>query len=85
MKLTDIQDLGTSLFVRVPNTKTNRTFTVTDHFYNICKKYISNRNNVSQNLVFMQERHGKLKNQRVGINSFTKMGKDIASFLKLSN
>lgn len=91
MKLGDIQDLGSAFLITIPNTKTKitRKFTVTDHFYEICKRYINLRPpgwaTSNANVFFLNFQNGKCTSQRIGINKFTQMGKDIAKFLKLPN
>jgi hypothetical protein len=79
MKITHLQDLGSAFLVNVPNTKTKicRKFTVTDNFYKICKTYISLRpSHVTSDTFFLNYQNGKCTTQRIGINKFTKMGKD---------
>lgn len=88
MTLDNLQDLGTVFLVTVPNTKTKitRKFTITEEFYPICKKYISLRPTyVTSNILFLNYQSGKCTSQRIGINKFTKMGRDIATFLQLPN
>lgn len=88
MTLDNLQDLGTAFLVTVPNTKTKitRKFTITEEFYPICKKYISLRPTyVTSNILFLNYQSGKCTSQRIGINKFTKMGRDIATFLQLPN
>lgn len=88
MKVEDIKDLGSAFLVNVPNTKTkvSRKFTITDNFYPICKKYIDLRPvYVTSQVFFLNYQNGKCTSQRIGINKFTKMGRQIAEFLKLPN
>lgn len=88
MKLEHLQDLGSTLLITVPNTKTKitRKFTITDKFYKICKKYIDLRPpNFTSNIFFLNYQNGKCATQRISINKFTVMGKQIATFLKLPN
>lgn len=88
MKITDLEDLGSAFLVNVPNTKTKitRKFTVTDNFYHIIKKYISTRPSYATSPVFfLNYQNGKCTVQRIGINKFTKMGREIAVFLQLPN
>lgn len=86
MKITHLQDLGSAFLVNVPNTKTKicRKFTVTDNFYKICQTYLR-LSHVTSDTFFLNFQNGKCTTQRIGINKFTKMGKDIAAFLKLPN
>lgn len=87
MKVKDIQDFGTAYIVTVPKTRTRkpRKFTISDQFYPVCKKYLSGRTEATNTVVFLQYRNNKISRQRIGIHSFTKMGKEIAKFLKLEN
>lgn len=88
MKLEHLQDLGSAFLITVPNTKTKitRKFTITDKFYQICKKYINLRpTNFVSDIFFLNYQNGKCTKQRIGINKFTVMGKQIATFLKLPN
>ncbi|XP_065168248.1 uncharacterized protein [Atheta coriaria] len=86
MKISDIHDHGSVYEVRVP-TKTSkyRKFTITGYYYDICKQYLSNRRPDTNVFVFQQYRCGKFTKQRIGVNSFIKMGRDVANFLKLPN
>lgn len=86
MQITDLEDHGSIFMVSVPNTKTKiaRKFTVTRNFYTIVKKYLNLRpTNISQTILFFKFQNGKYYSQRIGINKFGAMGKDIATFLKL--
>lgn len=86
MQITDLEDHGSIFMVSVPNTKTKiaRKFTVTGNFYTIVKKYLNLRpTNISQTVLFFRFQNGKYHSQRIGINKFGAMGKDIATFLKL--
>lgn len=84
MKIDDIQDLQSALLVTVPNSKTKiaRKFTITGQFYKICKKYTDVRQTTSP-IFFMHYQHGKCTKQRIGVNKFGTMGKQIAKFLNL--
>lgn len=86
MQITDLEDHGSIFMVSVPNTKTKiaRKFTVTGNFYTIVKKYLNLRpTDISQTILFFKFQNGKYHSQRIGINKFGAMGKDIATFLKL--
>lgn len=89
MTLDNLQDLGSAFLITVPNTKTKitRKFTITnDSFYQICKKYISHRPPfVKSNILFLNYQNGKCTSQRIGINKFTSMARQIATFLHLPN
>lgn len=86
IQITDIQDLGSALIVDVPNTitKISRRFTITGKFYDICKKYLDLRpSHIVQKTLFFKFQNGKYFSQKIGINKFGAMGKEIATFLKL--
>lgn len=86
MQITDLEDHGSIFMVGVPNTKTKiaRKFTITGNFYTIVKKYLNLRpRDTSQTILFFRFQNGKYHSQRIGINKFGAMGKDIAIFLKL--
>lgn len=88
MNIQHIEDLGSAMLITVPNTKTKitRKFTVTDAFYRIIKKYSDLRpSNVTCPSFFLNYHKGKCTCQRIGINKFAGMGKQIAQFLNLSN
>lgn len=86
MNVDDIKDLGSAILVTVPKTKTKivRTFTVTDNFYTIYKKYADLRPpNFTSKSFFINYQKGKCTAQKIGINKFGNMGKQMAAFLKL--
>lgn len=88
MKTEDVKDLGSAFLVTVPKTKTKvpRKFMITDKFYTICKNYLQTRPANSQsNIFFLRYHNGKCTSQRIGINKFTAMGREIANFLRLPN
>lgn len=88
MKLADVNDLGSSLLVTIPQTKTgvSRKFIITGKFYEICKKYIDLRGRVTKlDSLFLSYQNGKCAAQKIGKNKFTAMGRNIASFLQLPN
>ncbi|XP_044754455.1 uncharacterized protein LOC123313576 [Coccinella septempunctata] len=83
-----IQDIGSAVLVNVPNTtaKISKKFTINEDFYRICKKYIElHPAHVTSNYFFLNYQNGKCTSQRIDINKFTIMGKQIAEFLKLLN
>lgn len=45
MQIEDVKDLGSTLLITIPKTKTKviRKFTISDYFYNIVKKYMNLR------------------------------------------
>ncbi|KAF2879540.1 hypothetical protein ILUMI_26624 [Ignelater luminosus] len=88
MQVQDLQDLNTAFFVTVPNTKTKvaRRFTITDSFYIICKKYFNLRPPcMHSSSFFLNYQNGKCTIQRIGINKFGAMAKEVATYLKLPN
>ena len=84
IKITDVEDVGTAVLVKVPTTKTKvcRKFTITGHFSEIVKKYIKLRP-PNQSTFFLNYQKGKCTLQKVGINKFGNLGKQIATYLKL--
>lgn len=88
MSIEDFQDLGSAMLVTIPNrTKIGgRQFTITGHFYELCKKYVDLRpNNATSNSFFLNYQKGKCTVQNIGINKFGIMGRQIAIFLNLPN
>lgn len=86
LKFDDVKDLGSSLLVSIPNSKTNvsRAFTVTGKYYAICKKYMNLRPEACKSQYFFVNYYcGKCTVQNVGINKFGNMGKQIATYLNL--
>lgn len=86
LKFDDVKDLGSSLLVTIPNSKTNvsRAFTVTGKYYGICKKYMNLRPEACKSQYFFVNYYcGKCTVQNVGINKFGNMGKQIATYLNL--
>ncbi|PSN56030.1 hypothetical protein C0J52_21359, partial [Blattella germanica] len=87
LKFDDVQYLGSSLLVSIPNSKTDvsRAFTVTGIYYGICKKYMNLRPEAckSQYFFFVNYYCGKCTVQNVGINKFGNMGKQISTYLNL--
>lgn len=83
----DIKEYESSMFlVTLPITKTHmaRTFTITDKFYQIVKKYQSLRPlNLKCDRFFLNHQNGKCTQQPIGINKFGSMPKLIASYLNL--
>lgn len=74
--------------ITVPNTKTKitRRFTITGDLHEICKKYISLRpKNTNVSSFFLNYQKGKCTTQKIGINKFGAMGKEVAKYLKLQN
>lgn len=88
MTVEDLQDLGSAFLVTIPKTKTKvvRKFTITDKYYQICKKYADLRpKNLELKSFFINYQKGRCTTQKIGINKLGAMGKEIAKFLKLSN
>ncbi|KAF2886344.1 hypothetical protein ILUMI_19829 [Ignelater luminosus] len=88
MQIENLKDLNEAFFVTIPNTKTKivRTFTVTDNFYIICKKYLHLRPaGVPSQAFFLNCQKGRCSTQRIGINKFGVMAKEVTTYLKLPN
>lgn len=86
MVTNDFEDLGTAVLITVPKTKTKivRKFTVTENYYKIYKKYVNLRpQNCKSSAFFLNYQKGKCTIQRIGINKFGGMGKEIAKFLQI--
>ncbi len=88
MSIADVQDLGSAVLVTIPKTKNKvvRKFTVTDAFYKIVKNYMNLRpTEACSSAFFLNFQKGKCTNQRIGINKFGGMGKEIVNLLTLTN
>ncbi|XP_063910019.1 uncharacterized protein LOC135143278 [Zophobas morio] len=88
MRIQDIKDLNSAFLVTLPNTKTKirRSFTVTEDYYLICKKYLDLRPaEVQSDVFFLNYQNGKCTMQRIGINKFGGMPKEVAAYLGLPN
>lgn len=84
----DFEEFGSAVLVTVPKTKTKivRKFSITGSFYKIYKKYADLRPiNCPISTFFLNYRNDKCTAQRIGINKFSDMGKQIAKFLNLPN
>lgn len=83
----DIEILNkSSALIKIPKTKTNiqRSFTISDDFFNIFEKYRALRPaNATTNRFFLNYRNGKCTQQVIGINKFGSMPKEIATYLNL--
>ncbi|KAJ8983492.1 hypothetical protein NQ317_014952, partial [Molorchus minor] len=84
----DIEDVGSSLIVKIPNTKTKipRIFVVTDvgNMLELFRKYLSVRPpHVKHNRLFLYYKAGKCSSQPVGKNTMGKIPSVVASYLKL--
>lgn len=87
MVLNDVEDNGTFLIFKIPDTKTHipRTFTVTSGV-DFFRKYIALRQkDTPHRRLFVCYRKGKCTVQPVGINTFGKIPTKIAEYLKLPN
>jgi integrase len=94
MSTKDIEDTGSILVVKIPDTKTNkpRTFVIDgrDHdiknMVEIYRRYVSLRpSHTKHERLFVFYRNGKCSTQPVGINTFGKIPSDIAKYLGLTN
>lgn len=85
MTLDDIEDLGSILIVKIPDSKTHseRTFTVSNAEYiDIYRKYKSLRpSHASSRRFFLKYTNGKCVNQHVGINKIGEIPSMIAHWL----
>ncbi|KAJ8974121.1 hypothetical protein NQ317_000651 [Molorchus minor] len=84
----DIEDVGSSLIVKIPNTKTKipRIFVVTDvaNMLELFRKYRSLRPpHVKHKRLFLYYKAGKCSSQPVGKNTMGKIPSVVASYLKL--
>lgn len=92
MKLEDIEDHGTMLYIRIPDKKSPRSFTITNNsqsgydYLDLYRRYINLRPTTAHSTrFFLQYINGKCTTCVVGINTFGKIPKCIAEFLKLSD
>ncbi|XP_066582333.1 uncharacterized protein [Prorops nasuta] len=86
--INDVEVFDNTILVNIPTNKTNkpRAFTLIGTISNLCKKYINLRPNGMENKkFFLKYTKGRCSKQVVGINTFGKMSKDIAIFLKLKD
>lgn len=84
----DVQDFGSAMLVTLRKVKLNTVekFTITDGFYQTCKKYADLRpDNAESGSFFLNYQNGKCTLDSMNRNKFEEMGKEIATFLKLSN
>ncbi|KAJ8967244.1 hypothetical protein NQ317_018144 [Molorchus minor] len=84
----DIEDVGSSLIVKIPNTKTKipLIFVVTDvgNMLELFRKYLSLRlPHVKHKRLFLYYKAGKCSSQPVGKNIMGKIPSVVASYLKL--
>ncbi|KAJ8971363.1 hypothetical protein NQ317_014541 [Molorchus minor] len=84
----NIEDVGCSLIVKIPNTKTKipRIFVVTDvgNMLELFRKYLSLRPpHVKHKRLFLYYKAGKCSSQPVGKNTMEKIPSVVASYLKL--
>jgi hypothetical protein len=89
MSVNDVDFKSDSILVSIPKTKTNkpRLFAITDNeWIDLIKTYHNLRpKNVTHSRFFLTYRNGYCINSPIGINTFGKMPKVIATFLKLPN
>lgn len=86
--MSHINDLGSAVLIRIPDTKTNkeRSFTITGTFYNIFKQYFSLRpKDTSDQRFFLNYQNKRCTRQPVGINKIASIPKQIAIYLGLKN
>jgi integrase len=89
MSVNDVDFKSDSILVSIPKTKTNkpRLFAITDsEWIDLIKTYHNLRpKNVTHSRFFLTYRNWYCINSPIGINTFGKMPKVIATFLKLPN
>lgn len=89
MTIDDIEDVGSILIIKLPDTKTNmqRTFIVSKSEYiELYRKYFVLRPpNASSKRLFLKYHRGRCFNQVVGINKIGEMPSLIAKYLGLPN
>lgn len=88
MRTNHIEDLGTTILITVPDTKTKvqRKFTITGPFCTLFKKYWALRPaNLENNNFFINYQKGRCTKQVIGINKFGSMPRQVAVFLKLDH
>lgn len=92
LQVNNIEDKGSLLIVKIPDTKTNksRTFIVTNDdgngidYLDIIRKYMKLRPpGLSTGRLFLKYCKGVCNKQNIGLNTIAKVPKDIATFLKL--
>lgn len=85
MMTNNVEDMGTVLIVKVPDTKTHveRTFTVSKlEYIETYRKYLALRpKNVTTNRLFLKYYNGRCYNQPVGINKMGQIPSLIGIFL----
>lgn len=94
MLIDDIEDKGSILIIKIPNTKTHieRTFIVSRggeenlDYISFYRKYVGLRPpNSTTRRFFLRYKNGQCVNQVIGINTFSTIPREIATFLKLPN
>ncbi|KAJ3658229.1 hypothetical protein Zmor_009982 [Zophobas morio] len=92
MRFDDIQDCGNVLNIVIPDSKTHkeRRFSVVNEGFGVntidlYRRYVALRPTNSPLRLFLHYYKGKCTRQNVGINTFGKIPRKIATFLKLEN
>lgn len=87
MKVTDIEDLGALLLVKIPSSKMNkaRSFTITEErFISLYRKYLALRpDDFDSSRFFIKYQNGKCHRTVIGIHKIANVPKEVAHFLKL--
>lgn len=87
MKIDDIEDLGSLLFIKLPDVKTkkSRSFTVVgENFLEIYRMYISLRpEGIADSRLFIKYQNGKCHRSVMGIHKIGSIAKDVAKYLNL--
>ncbi|XP_043283728.1 uncharacterized protein [Venturia canescens] len=88
IKLDDIKKQGDLLVVNLPaiTAKKPRTFVIAEEFTQIVQQYTDRRpQNATTDRFFVNFQKGKCTSQVIGIHKFSRMPKEIATYLKLDD
>lgn len=87
MQVNDVEDLGSSYLVKIPETESHaqRTFTIPNKFYQTVHRYTSLRPKkaATPTRFFLHYRNGKCTLQTIGKNVFSQTPRKIATYLGL--
>lgn len=86
LNVEDIQDFGSAMLVTIRKSRGSRSFTISDEYYHVCKRYINLRPpNINNSSLFLYYNKDKSTAHNIGINKFGVMVRQVAEFLKLPN
>lgn len=86
LNIEDIQDFGSAMLVTIRKSRGSRSFTISDDYYHVCKRYINMRpQNINNSSLFLHYNKDKCTAHNIGINKFGVMVRQVAEFLKLPN